>query len=92
MVTLTLNFVTDYISYQTGFIKLEIPKDLITFNASLVPVFTYGDANTPYSYSTFTSNTTYYVFTFPNVCPGSAGSPCPVGTQFKLKVTGGKNP
>jgi len=34
---LTLNFTTDYASYTNGYILLEIPKDCMTFNTTLVP-------------------------------------------------------
>lgn len=80
-VTLSLNFTTNYVSYQSGFIKLEIPIDVVTFNSSLVPVFTYG-SGTALSYSSFTTNSTYYNFVIPNWCSGTAGTTCPAGTTF----------
>jgi hypothetical protein len=91
-VTLSLNFTTDYDSYSSGYIKLEIPLDAVKFNTSLVPVLTYGVSNTALSYTNITINSTYTILYVPNWCSGSVAVVCPAGTTFKLTITGGQNP
>jgi len=91
-VTLTLNFTTTYPSFSNGFIKLEIPKDCVTYNSTLPPVLTYGTLNTPLTASSVVYNSTYTIITIPNWCSGNIAATCPAGTAFKLNLSGGKNP